>query len=90
MQLLVYPVTDFRRLDASHRTFAKGYLLTAESIGYKALYAAPDDADPMVLPCSIQTIPSCPRPSVTAGFDPLRDEESDSCMPSNSGTPPAG
>lgn len=76
MQLLIYPVTDFRRLDASHRTFATGYLLTAESIDfYKALYAAPDDADPMVSPLlhpNHSDLP--PALVVTAGFDPLRDE----------------
>ena len=76
MQLLVYPVADFRRLDDSHRTFARGFLLTAESIDfYKALYAAPDDADPMVSPllhADLDNLP--PALLVTAGFDPLRDE----------------
>ncbi|HCH61239.1 MAG: hypothetical protein CL927_10600 [Deltaproteobacteria bacterium] len=76
MQLLVYPVTDFRRLDTSHRTFARGFLLTAESIDfYKALYAAPDDNDPMVSPLrhpKLHNLP--PALLITAGFDPLRNE----------------
>jgi len=76
MQLLIYPVIDFRRIDPSHRTFAEGFLLTSDSIDlYKARYAAPDDTDPMVSPilhADLSALP--PAIIVTAGFDPLRDE----------------
>ena len=75
MQLLIYPVIDFRQLDASQREFAEGFLLTADGIDtYKALYAAPDTdprASPILHP-DLSGLP--PAVVVTAGFDPLRDE----------------
>jgi len=75
-QLLMYPVTDFRRRTPSHRLFAEGYLLTADSIDrYKAMYAAPDDSDPRVSPLLHPHLTGLPPAVVvTAGFDPLRDE----------------
>ncbi len=76
LQLLIYPATDFRRIEASHQEFAAGFMLTGEAIDfYKATYAAPDDSDPDVSPllcADLRDLP--PALLVTAGFDPLRDE----------------
>ncbi len=76
MQLLIYPVIDFRRLDASHKEFASGFLLSAERIDlYKGMYAAPDDHDPCASPIRHRNLADLPPALVvTAGFDPLRDE----------------
>ncbi len=75
-QLLIYPSTDFRRLDPSHGEFSRGYLLDAESIDhYRDTYAAPDlldpDASPLLHP-DLSNLP--PAVVVPADFDPLRDE----------------
>lgn len=78
-QLLIYPATDLRRLTASHRTCAKGPMLTAEDIQFFLdCYAAPDLADPRVSPGAAAELAGLPPAVVTsAGFDPLRDEAED-------------
>lgn len=75
-QLLIYPSTDFRRLDASHTEFARGFMLDAVNIDhYRDTYAAPDildpDASPLLHP-DLGDLP--PAVVVPADFDPLRDE----------------
>ena len=74
MQLLTYPVIDFRRLDPSHRTFAEGFLLTSASIDfYKALYAAPDDNDPAVSPIRHDHLASLPPALVVTATNEFFD-----------------
>lgn len=78
-QLLIYPATDQRRGQASHRSNAQGYLLTAESLDwYHRQYLGPDgrhDADWRASPLLASSHAGLPPAFVlTAGFDPLRDE----------------
>lgn len=75
-QLLIYPSTDFRRLDPSHGEFARGYMLDAESIDhYRDTYAAPDHLDPDASPLLHPDLGHLPPAVVVpADFDPLRDE----------------
>jgi acetyl esterase len=77
-QLLIYPATDQRAGAPSHTTNARGYLLTAESIGYYRGHYLPAPASwsdwrasPLLAP-SLKSLP--PALVLTAGFDPLRDE----------------
>lgn len=74
-QLLVYPATDLRKTFPSFRIFAKGFMLTAESIDWFLELTAADpnhiDASPL-LATDLSNLP--PAIVVTAGFDPLRDE----------------
>lgn len=76
LQFLIYPAVDMPRTFASHRLFAEGYLLEAESIDwYIAQYAAADPEDPLVSPWYADDASGLPPAIVvTAGFDPLRDE----------------
>lgn len=77
-QCLVYPATDVRMREPSHRIFADGFMLTHENmLWYRSKYL-PDEADwdsPLASPIE-QTDLSGVAPAlvVTAGFDPLRDE----------------
>lgn len=75
-QLLIYPSTDFRRLEASHNEFAHGFMLDAESIDtYRDTYAAPDILDPVASPGLHPDLSGLPPAVVVpADFDPLRDE----------------
>jgi acetyl esterase len=75
VQLLVYPATDLRKLGASHREFAAGYLLTSDSIDWYLARYGVDVCDPRA---SVLLEPDltglAPAVVATAGFDPLRDE----------------
>jgi acetyl esterase len=80
-QLLVYPATDMRMGQQSHRDNAQGYLLTADSMRwFIGHYIGGDDArrsDPMLSPILSDDSTlgkSPPTLVITAEFDPLRDE----------------
>lgn len=77
-QLLLYPALDMRRLHASHRDFADGYMLTAGSMDWFLGHYLRGEADitdvrasPLLAP-DLHGLP--PAYIATAGFDPLRDE----------------
>ncbi|MDP2312397.1 MAG: alpha/beta hydrolase [Pseudomonadota bacterium] len=76
LQVLVYPGLDQTRALPSHRTFARGYLLTAADIDwFQAHYAVTDLRDPLASPLLAPDLRGLPPAVVTtAGFDPLRDE----------------
>ncbi len=78
LQVLVYPATDLRRASESHRTLAKGYLLTRELISWfmeRYLRGEADEHSPIGSPLLAKDLSRLPRAwVVTAGFDPLRDE----------------
>ena len=80
-QLLVYPATDMRLGQASHRENAQGYLLTADSmkwfIGHYLQGDEKKKLDPMYSPllsddATLKKSP--PTLVITAEYDPLRDE----------------
>jgi len=80
-QLLVYPATDMRMGQQSHKDNAQGYLLTADSMKwFIGHYLQGDDKkklDPMMSPllssdAALKKSP--PTLVITAEFDPLRDE----------------
>lgn len=75
LQVLVYPGLDQTRALPSHRTFARGFLLTAADIDwFQAHYAMPL-RDPRASPLLAESHAGLPPAVVTtAGFDPLRDE----------------
>lgn len=79
LQLLIYPALDLRRLTASHRTCARGPLLTAADIqAFLDAFAAPDITDVRVSPGIAADLHGLPPAIVTtAGFDVLRDEGED-------------
>ncbi len=77
-QLLIYPATDQRRLDESHRVNGEGYLLTRDSITYYHDHYLGGDAQDLdwraspLLHADHAGLP--PALVLTAGYDPLRDE----------------
>ena len=77
-QLLIYPATDQRRLDESHRVNGEGYLLTRDSITYYHDHYFGSDAHDLdwraspLLHADHAGLP--PAFVLTAGYDPLRDE----------------
>jgi len=80
-QLLVYPATDMRMGQQSHKDNAQGYLLTADSmkwfIGHYLQGDEKKKLDPMMSPllssdAALRKSP--PTLVITAEFDPLRDE----------------
>ena len=80
-QLLVYPATDMRMGQQSHKDNAQGYLLTADSmkwfIGHYLQGNDKKKLDPMMSPllssdAALKKSP--PTLVITAEFDPLRDE----------------
>jgi acetyl esterase len=77
-QLLVYPPTDARRGEPSHRHFARGFVLSEENIGWYLRQYIPDPSyvdHPRVSPLLARDLSALPHAIVvTAGFDPLRDE----------------
>ena len=76
LQVLIYPATDLRRLTASYRSLAQGYLLTAEDIAWFLEQVQPPDVSaPAVSPLLAPDLTGlAPAVVATAGFDPLRDE----------------
>ena len=80
-QLLVYPATDMRMGQQSHKDNAQGYLLTADSmkwfIGHYLQGDEKKKLDPRVSPIlssDADLKKSPPTLVITAEFDPLRDE----------------
>ena len=80
-QLLVYPATDMRLGQESHRENAQGYLLTADSMKWFINHYLQGDEkkrhDPLYSPllsdeASLKKSP--PTLVITAEYDPLRDE----------------
>jgi acetyl esterase len=78
VQALIYPCTDFRRVDPSHQHFAEGFFLTAAMLDWFYDLYLPDPglaADPQVSPRLAADLRElAPALVLTAGFDPLRDE----------------
>mgnify|MGYP000129385267 CR=1 FL=1 len=72
-QVMIYPATDLRRLTASHRTLAHGYVLEKEGIDRYLAWFGAEPTDPAASP-ALAPPGTCPAVVVTAGFDPLRDE----------------
>ena len=80
LQLLIYPITNYRDETRSQTLFAEGYFLTKRDLGWFAsrfLDGAPLDAsDPRVSPLLADDLSGLPPALVvTGGFDPLRDED---------------
>jgi acetyl esterase len=80
-QLLVYPATDMRMGQPSHRENAQGYLLTADSmkwfIGHYLQGDEKKKLDPLYSPLLSDDAllkKSPPTLVITAEYDPLRDE----------------
>lgn len=78
LQVLVYPATDQRKLTASHRDFAEGYLLESQTMKWFSNAYMPDTsmyldwrASPALASSHVGLPPVL---LVTAGYDPLRDE----------------
>jgi acetyl esterase len=80
-QLLVYPATDMRLGQESHRENAQGYLLTADSMKWFIDHYLQGDEkkrhDPLYSPLlsdeeALKKSP--PTLVITAEYDPLRDE----------------
>jgi acetyl esterase len=79
LQLLIYPVTNYRDETRSQTLFAQGYFLTKHDLDWfreKFLGGAEVDAsDPRVSPLLADDLSGLPPALLlTGGFDPLRDE----------------
>lgn len=79
LQLLLYPVTDYKGQTRSQTLFARGFFLTKRDIDWfheRFLGGAQvDAADQRVSPLRADDLSGlAPALVVTAGFDPLRDE----------------
>lgn len=75
-QLLFYPVTDMSRQRASHRLYAEGYLLEADTLEwFYSHYCAAHRDDPRLSPLLVKHLPvMAPAYISLARFDPLVDE----------------
>lgn len=77
-QLLIYPVTDLRRVAPSYTTHGQGYLLTREAMDYfhdHYIADAAHDLDWRASPLLRDDLAGLPPALVlTAGCDPLHDE----------------
>ena len=79
LQLLLYPVANYKDQTRSRTLFAKGFLLTKRDTDWFAGHfiggSGIDAADPRVSPLLAEDLSGLPPALVaTAGFDPLRDE----------------
>ena len=79
LQLLIYPVTNYRDETRSQTLFAEGYFLTKHDLHwFRSRYldgAQVDASDPRVSPLLSDDLTGLPPALVlTGGFDPLRDE----------------
>jgi acetyl esterase len=74
-QLLLYPVTDLGARAASYRTFASGYLLTADGMAWFGDKYAPDGEDWRASPLRAPSLAGLPPAYVATCIpDVLRDE----------------
>jgi acetyl esterase len=79
LQLLIYPVTNYRDETRSQTLFAEGYFLTKCDLNWFRNHflsgAEVDAADPRVSPLLADDLTGLPPALLlTGGFDPLRDE----------------
>lgn len=78
LQVLLYPVTNYRDETRSQTLFADGYFLTRDDLDWfrsKYLSGEIGPGDPRVSPLLCDDLSGLPPALVvTAGFDPLRDE----------------
>ncbi|HEY3277008.1 MAG TPA: alpha/beta hydrolase [Syntrophorhabdaceae bacterium] len=79
LQVLFNPVTDLTSFNtASHRKFARGFILSLEDMeATRSLYVPREEdlSDPYVSPLCARSLRGLPSALViTSGFDPLRDE----------------
>ncbi len=78
LQWLIYPATDLAADTPSHKSCAKGFLLTQDDMAWflgQYLNDIGEVADPRVSPLKAPDLAGLPPALVfTAGFDPLRDE----------------
>ena len=79
LQLLIYPVTNYRDETRSQTLFAEGYFLTKCDLNWFRNHylggAQVDAADPRVSPLLADDLSELPPALLlTGGFDPLRDE----------------
>jgi acetyl esterase len=79
LQLLLYPVVNYRDETRSQTLFADGYFLTKRDLGwFREHYLSGSvlsAADPRVSPLLADDLSGlAPALILTAGFDPLRDE----------------
>jgi acetyl esterase len=78
LQVLVYPVTDFRFDTESHRSIGPGYFLQSDEVRYywhEYLADPADGANPYASPLRAERLAGLPPALViTAEYDPLRDE----------------
>jgi acetyl esterase len=79
LQLLLYPLTNYRDETRSQTLFAEGYFLTKHDLDwFRSHYldgAQVDASDPRVSPLLADDLSGLPPALVlTGGFDPLRDE----------------
>jgi len=77
-QMLIYPGTDMTQSFSSHKTYAKGYLLTATLLAWfhkNYMHNATEDTQWKSSPLhAIDHSGLPPALVLTAGFDPLQDE----------------
>lgn len=78
-QLLIYPGTDMTRSYPSHTELADGYRLTSALMGWFIAHYFSGDRqdlrDPMASPLFASDLSGLPPAlTITAGYDPLRDE----------------
>lgn len=80
LQLLIYPVTNYRDETRSQTLFAEGYFLTKHDLSWFRHHfldgAQLDASDPRVSPLLADDLTGLPPALVlSGGFDPLRDED---------------
>lgn len=78
IQVLVYPALDATMSTQSYRDFSVGYFLERDQMAWAwSLYLGDTDAggDPLASPAAAASLSGLPRTlTITAEFDPLRDE----------------
>jgi acetyl esterase/lipase len=77
LQMLICPILDYSRSTASHREFARGYLLEEATLADDLTHYAPgsDPGDPRISPLRAPDVSGLPHTRIhTAEFDPVRDD----------------